>query len=152
MRLFACTVLIRNSCEPQGCDIAGDSTLVQLTESAAALGPQAITAAISFLAWDLLEDEEKLCRLSAVAIFILAVQHKAIDHKAIDSAASTCLISVIRSDQQEVDEWDRWSIDPKYIFDGNMRKQKWKRLTQEILLAPDQHSTALRRIDEELLS
>lgn len=138
---------MRNSCEPQGCDVAGDSTLVQLTESAAALGPQAITAAISFLEWDLLEDEEKLCRLSAVAILILAVQNQAID-----SAASAWLISVIRSEQQEIDEWDRWSIDPKYVFDGNTGKRKWKRLTQEILLAPDQHSTAIRQIAEELLS
>lgn len=148
MRLFACTVLLRTDRLPE-CrnQLPGlDSTIIQLTESAIALGPKVVRKAISLLAWYLLEDETDLCPHCAVAILLMAVQVQTTD-----TAAFAWLISVIRGEHQDVDEWDEWSLDPKYIFADCQQKQKWRQLTTQILLAPNQQNTALRNIAEALL-
>ena len=148
MRLFACTALLRVDRLPEcrnhllGCD----STIIQLTESAIALGPKVVSKAISFLAWYLLEDETELCPHSAVAILLLAVQSQTTD-----ATDFTWLISVIRGEYEEVDEWEEWSIDPKHIFADCMRNEKWRHLTTEILLARLQQVDAVRSIAEALL-
>lgn len=146
MRLFACTVLMRHSCLPDGCDLSHDSTIIQLSESAAALGPRVITKALSFLSWYLQEDEEELCHFSAIAILLLAAPSQSLD-----PVTSAWLASVIRGEFEQANEWDQWSLDPKDVFSGSMLKQKWRRLTQEILLAPDQQNLTLHQIAEELL-
>lgn len=149
MRLFACAVLLRIDRLPECRDhsLGGDSSIIQLTESAVALGRKVVSRAVSFLAWYLLEDDAELCPHSAVAILLLAVQCQKTD-----TVAFTWLISVIRGEYETVDESEEWSIDPKYIFEDCMLKKKWRHFTSEILLAHWQQDTAVRSIAESLLA
>lgn len=148
MRLFACTVLLRVDRLPECRDhlLGNDSTIIQLTESAIALGPKVVSKAISFLAWYLLEDEVELCPDSALAILMLAVQSQTTD-----PAAFQWLIPLIRGEYEKVDEWEKRSVDPKCSFADCTLNEKWRHLTTEILLAPFQQNTAVRSIAEALL-
>lgn len=148
IRLFACAVLLRVDRLPECRNhlLGVDSTIIQLTESAIALGSKVVCAAISLLAWYLQEDETDLCPHCAVAILLLAVHAQTTD-----TAAFAWLISVIRGEHQDVDQWDEWSLDLKYIFADCQRKNKWRQLTTQILLAPNQNNAAVRDIAEALL-
>ena len=150
MRLFACMGLLRIDAtldEWHGL-VGTESTIVQFTESAIALGEKVTRAAISFLARYAPEtDDTQRCRLSAVALLILMSEQ----HVVADDETTEWLIATIRGEHVELDEWEAWRLGPCHLFQGCLRKQKWRALTQEHLLGSQQSNVKIKSLAQDLL-
>jgi 2-polyprenyl-3-methyl-5-hydroxy-6-metoxy-1,4-benzoquinol methylase len=169
MRLFACTVLIWASLEPENyehqgeywCHIDGeDSTIIQFLDSALNLGDDTAIAALKFLAWRiecqmqraLLDEDFGNCPCYAVAMLLLYVSIVSGDsfweHR-YDPEIVSSLISVAHCDNE-------YYLISKRI-DECQRSQKWRDTIQQILLdstAPDyaRSNPELQQFGMELLA
>lgn len=147
MRLFACTVLIWASLEPEHYEYNGeywnhidgeDSTIIQFLDSALNLGEETSLAALQFLGWRmqcqmqraLLDEDFGNCPCYAVAMLLLWVSlvggASSLEHQC-DPEMVSFLISVAHCNEylpisREIDECQL--------------SQKWRDKIQSILLAP----------------
>jgi hypothetical protein len=146
MRLFACTVLIWASLEPENYEYNGgdwnhvcgeDSTIIQLIDSALNLGEETSLAALQFLGWRmqcqmeraLLDEDFGNCPCYAVAMLLLWVSlvggASSLEHR--DPELVDFLISVAHCNEnfpisREIRECQR--------------SQKWRDSIERILLNP----------------
>jgi hypothetical protein len=139
MRLFACTVLIWASIEPENYDyktedwayIDEDHTIVQFLDSALKLGYDTSLTALRFLGWRmqyqmqraLIDEDMGNCPCYAVAMLLLCVS---LDWDKPEMVSF--LISVAYSN----DEY----LPISKVISESLRSQKWKNLIREILLDP----------------
>jgi hypothetical protein len=151
MRLFACTVLIWASLEPEKYEddkgywyyIEGESsTIVQLLESAINLGDEATIAALKFLSWRMKSQMQRAaihedfgeCPCYAIAILLLYVWLFGGDSPTVsqcDPEIVSCLIDVAHCNHEYI---------PVHREINNCQhKQKWRDTIHRILL----DSTAL---------
>lgn len=147
MRLFACTVLIWASLEPENYEYKGedwnhidgeDSTIIQFLDSALNLGEETSLAALQFLGWRmqcqmqraLLDEDFGNCPCYAVAMLLLwvslVVGASSLKNQC-DSEIVSFLISVAHCDEN-------------FPISREIREcqlsQKWRDSIERILLAP----------------
>jgi hypothetical protein len=143
MRLFACTVLIWASLEPENYDCQGDywgciegeeSTIIQLVDSALNLGDEVSIAALTFLGWRLtsqiqralIDEDFGECPCYAVAMLLLGSSLNRCDRETVNFLISMARCNdEYRSVFKEIDEC--------------FRSHKWRDMIQRLWL----DSTAL---------
>ena len=72
-------------------------------------------------------------------------------HVVADDETTEWLIATIRGEHVELDEWEAWRLGPCHLFQGCLRKQKWRALTQEHLLGSQQSNVKIKSLAQDLL-
>jgi hypothetical protein len=140
MRLFACTVLIWASLEPENHEYSGadwnhidgeDSTIIQLIDSALCLGVDVSISAVKFLSWRmqrqieraLIDEDFGCCPCYASAMLLLCVSLDLCNPKVI-----SFLISMAYCNHKYISVFKE--------INECQRSQKWRDRIYHILLAP----------------
>lgn len=142
MRLFSCAILIRAAAplEDEDYFLGEEDTIIQLVDSALALGPDASRAALRFLCWRLRyrsPDEYDWKRpYYAVAVLLLLSYLETSNAKIIKY-----LLTASKSDEME----------PFQFFDNCSCAYKWVDMTSRLLIESATSPSELRRFGQALL-
>jgi hypothetical protein len=141
MRAFACTLLLRAAAEPENIDYTSGEyeTIIQLVESAIALGNEATEATLSFLCWCFpLVSALNERPFYAMAILLLQVFLSKHDKHGEDLLV-TC--GWVINEEARVRSNDVWNLAVSNwwllgLTFHSQRHQAWETLTRKILLEP----------------
>lgn len=140
-RAFACTLLLRAAAEPEniGYTSGENETIIQLVESAIALGNEATEVALSFLCWCFPRvsalDERPFYAMAILLLQVFLSKH--------DKQGEELLVTCdwVINEEARVRSNDVWNLAISNwwllgLTFHNQRHQAWESLTRKILLEP----------------